>query len=76
MGGYGALHLGMKHPTLFGAISSVAPAILHDLKDEPRERTFDTFGDDEAYSTRTALVARAGERGRSAAGMRDPSPVR
>ena len=49
MGGYGALHLGMKHPTLFGAISSVAPAILQDLKDEPRERTFDTFGDDEAY---------------------------
>jgi enterochelin esterase-like enzyme len=49
MGGYGALHLGMKHPHLFGAISSVAPAILQDLKDEPRERTFDTFGDDEAY---------------------------
>jgi len=49
MGGYGALHLGMKHPTLFGAISSVAPAILQDLKDEPRERTFDTFGDDEGY---------------------------
>lgn len=49
MGGYGALHLGMKHPTLFGAISSVAPAILQDLKDEPKERTFDTFGDDEAY---------------------------
>jgi enterochelin esterase-like enzyme len=49
MGGYGALHLGMKHPTLFGAISAVAPAILHDLKDEPRERTFDTFGEDEAY---------------------------
>jgi len=49
MGGYGALHLGMKHPALFGAISSVAPAILQDLKDEPRERTFDTFGDDEAY---------------------------
>ena len=49
MGGYGALHLGMKYPALFGAISSVAPAILPDLKDEPRERTFDTFGDDEAY---------------------------
>jgi enterochelin esterase-like enzyme len=49
MGGYGALHLGMKHPQLFGAVSSVAPAILPDLKDEPRERTFDTFGDDEAY---------------------------
>ena len=49
MGGYGALHLGMKYPSLFGAISSVAPAILQDLSDEPRERTFDTFGDDEAY---------------------------
>ena len=49
MGGYGALHLGMKYPGLFGTISSVAPAILPDLKDEPRERTFDTFGDDEAY---------------------------
>ena len=49
MGGYGALHLGMKHPTLFGAISAVAPAILQDLSDEPRERTFDTFGDDETY---------------------------
>jgi enterochelin esterase-like enzyme len=49
MGGYGALHLGMKYPALFGAISSVAPAILQDLKDEPKERTFDTFFDDEAY---------------------------
>ena len=49
MGGYGALHLGMKYPTLFGAISPVAPAILRDLSDEPRERTFDTFADDEAY---------------------------
>jgi enterochelin esterase-like enzyme len=49
MGGYGALHLGMKYPDLFGTISSVAPAILKDLKDEPRERTFDTFGEDEAY---------------------------
>jgi enterochelin esterase-like enzyme len=49
MGGYGALHLGMTYPSLFGAISSVAPAILPDLRDEPRERTFDTFGDDEAY---------------------------
>jgi len=49
MGGYGALHLGMKYPGLFGTISSVAPAILPDLKDEPRERTFDTFGEDEAY---------------------------
>jgi endo-1,4-beta-xylanase len=49
MGGYGALHLGMGYPTLFGAISAIAPAILQDLEDEPRERTFDTFGGDEAY---------------------------
>jgi len=49
MGGYGALHSGMKHPELFGTISSVVPAILPDLEDEPRERTFDTFGEDEAY---------------------------
>jgi enterochelin esterase-like enzyme len=49
MGGYGALHLGMKYPDLFGAISSVAPAILQDLSREPRERTFDTFADDEPY---------------------------
>jgi len=49
MGGYGALHLGMKFPTIFGAISSVAPAILQDLSAEPRARTLDTFGDDEAY---------------------------
>lgn len=49
MGGYGALHLGMKYPALFGAISAVAPAILQDLRDEPKERTFDTFADDEAY---------------------------
>jgi enterochelin esterase-like enzyme len=49
MGGHGALHLGMKYPNLFGAISSVAPAILRDLRDEPKERTFDTFSDDEAY---------------------------
>jgi len=49
MGGYGALHLGIKHPTLFGAISAVAPSILKDLRDEPKERTFDTFFDDEAY---------------------------
>jgi len=49
MGGYGALHLGMAHPARFGAISAVAPAILRRLTDEPRERTFDTFGDDQAY---------------------------
>ena len=45
MGGCGALHPGMKHPELFGTISSVVPAILPDLEDEPRERTFDTLGE-------------------------------
>ncbi len=49
MGGYGALHLGMKYPNLFGAISSVAPSILRNLSDEPKERTFDTFGDDQDF---------------------------
>jgi enterochelin esterase-like enzyme len=44
MGGYRALHHGMKYPGLFGTISSVAPAILPDLKDEPREGTFDAVG--------------------------------
>jgi enterochelin esterase-like enzyme len=43
LGGYGAaLHLGMTYPDLFGTISSVDPAILRDLEDEPRESTFDT----------------------------------
>ena len=49
MGGYGALHLGLKYPDLFGAISSVAPSIMRSLDDEPKESTFDTFGDDQAY---------------------------
>lgn len=49
MGGYGALHLGLKYPDLFGAVSSVAPAIMRRLDDEPKERTFDTFGDDQEY---------------------------
>ena len=44
MGGYGALHLGMRYPELFGAISSVAPSILRNLSDEPIERIVDTFG--------------------------------
>ena len=44
MGGYGALHLGMKYPEIFGVISSVAPSILRNLSDEPIERTVDTFG--------------------------------
>ena len=48
MGGYGALHLGMKYPRLFGVISSVAPSILRNLSDEPIERLVDTFGGDQA----------------------------
>lgn len=38
MGGYGALHFGMRHPALFGASSSVAPSILPDLKDKLSRR--------------------------------------
>ena len=49
MGGYGALHLGMKYPQLFGAISSVGPSILRNIKDEPIELTVPTFGDQEDY---------------------------
>lgn len=49
MGGYGALHLGLKYPNLFGAIFSVAPSILRDIREEPRYRTYDTFGDDQNY---------------------------
>ena len=39
MGGYGALHLGLEYPNLFGAISAVAPSILRDMGAEPRYRT-------------------------------------
>ena len=49
MGGYGALHLGLKYPDLFGAIFSVAPSVLRDMSAEPEYRTFDTFGTDQAY---------------------------
>jgi len=49
MGGYGALHLGLKYPNLFGAIFSVAPSILRNMNEEPRYRTFDTFGEDQGY---------------------------
>jgi enterochelin esterase-like enzyme len=73
MGGYGALHLGMKYPTLFGAISSVAPSILPDLKDEPKERTFDTFGDDEAYYDGNGPWVLARE---NAAALRQGSAIR
>ena len=76
MGGYGALHLGMKFPSLFGAISAVAPAILQDLKDEPRERTFDTFADDEAYFDANGpwVLAAGARRPRCGRAVRDPSP--
>ena len=49
MGGYGALHLGLKYPALFGAIFSVAPSVLRDMNAEPEFRTFDTFAGDQAY---------------------------
>lgn len=49
MGGYGALHLGLKYSNLFGAISAVAPSILRDMGEEPRYRTCYTFDDDQDY---------------------------
>jgi len=49
MGGYGALHLGLKYPTVFGVISAVAPAIHKSITDEPDIRTADTFFGDQAY---------------------------
>lgn len=49
MGGFGALHLGLKFPNLFGAISAVAPSILRNLSDEPLFRTSYTFDNDQSY---------------------------
>jgi enterochelin esterase-like enzyme len=49
MGGFGALHLGLKHPRVFGRISAAAAAILQDLALEPEVRTADTFFGDAAY---------------------------
>lgn len=49
MGGFGALHLGLKFPHLFGAISAVAPSILRNLSDEPLFRTYYTFDNDQSY---------------------------
>ncbi len=49
MGGYGALHLGLKYPDVFGVISSVAPAIHENLSEEPDIRTADTFFGDQVY---------------------------
>ncbi|MEV6349192.1 alpha/beta hydrolase-fold protein [Actinoplanes sp. NPDC051851] len=49
MGGFGALHLGLKYPKIFGRVSAVGPAILRDLKDEPEDRIANTFFGDQAY---------------------------
>jgi endo-1,4-beta-xylanase len=47
MGGYGALHLGLKYNELFGVVSALAPSILP-MKDEPLA-VQENFGYDEAY---------------------------
>lgn len=49
MGGYGAAHLEFKFSELFSGISSIAPAILPSLADEPEERVVDTFRGDQSY---------------------------
>jgi enterochelin esterase-like enzyme len=49
MGGYGALRLGLKYPTIFGVISAVGPSIPKNLSDEPYIRTADTFFGEQAY---------------------------
>lgn len=49
MGGFGALHLGLKFPNLFGAISAIAPSILRYLSEEPTYRTYYTFNGDQNY---------------------------
>ncbi len=50
MGGYGALHLGLKYPRRFSRISALGPAILRDMASEPEERVANTFfGDPEYY---------------------------
>ena len=54
MGGFGALHLGLKFPHLFGAISAVAPSILRNLSDEPLFRTSYTFDNDQSYYEQAA----------------------
>jgi S-formylglutathione hydrolase FrmB len=58
MGGYGALHPGLKYPDRFGVISSVAPSILRNLSDEPIERTSDTFVGDQAKASGSWLAWR------------------
>lgn len=49
MGGFGALHLGIKFSNIFGVISAVGASINPRLADEPTVRTADTFFGDEAY---------------------------
>jgi len=49
MGRFGALHLGLKFPNLFGAISAIAPSILRNLNEEPVYRTYYTFNGDQNY---------------------------
>lgn len=49
MGGFGALHLGLKFPNLFGTISAIAPSILRNLSEEPTYRTYYTFNGDQNY---------------------------
>jgi enterochelin esterase-like enzyme len=65
MGGFGALHLGLKHPKVFSKVSSIAPAILRYLKDEPADRINNTFfGDQEYYDLlgpRSLVLANAPE---------------
>ena len=49
MGGFGALHLGLKYPKIFSKVSAIGPAILRDLKDEPEDRIANTFFGDQDY---------------------------
>jgi len=49
MGGYGALHLGLKYHELFGVVSALAPSILP-MKEEPLHIQ-ENFGYDEEYYT-------------------------
>ncbi|OJJ45900.1 hypothetical protein ASPZODRAFT_17333 [Penicilliopsis zonata CBS 506.65] len=49
MGGYGAAHLGIRYNSLFRGVSSIAPAVLPSLANEPKERVWDTFRGDQSY---------------------------
>ena len=49
MGGYGALHLGLKYPKLFARVSAIGPSILRDMAEEPEERIANTFFGDHDY---------------------------